>query len=404
MSVFAKAVRISTLAAFVACTVVWTLILGSVQTVADSYSVTEESGVEFGGYISAEPCDSSACSTADGSQFTQTELRLFGIFPIKTVSVSKSESVEVVPGGIPFGIKMLSDGVMIADTCKVLSEGKTYNPAGAAGLKASDVIVSINGKITQTNSDVISAVSQSGGKPMAFCVRESGGEEKTVKITAVRDSTDGVFKIGVYVRDSSAGIGTITFYNPQTGVFGGLGHPVCDSSGDMITLLKGSVEIAEIKSVVRGVDGTPGRLNGRFVTSSGAGEILKNDQSGVYGTLEKVNAQSKCIPVALKQQVKTGKATVLTTLEGTSPKEYEIEIEKISYNEERATKNMVICVTDPELLSKAGGIVQGMSGSPIIQNGRLVGAVSHVFVKDPTRGYAIFAENMLESAQSVGQG
>ena len=207
----------------------------------------------------------------------------------------------------------------------------------------------------------------------------------------------------MWVRDSSAGIGTLTFYSPSSQVFAGLGHPVCDvDTGETLPLSSGEIVPAKIYSVNRGVSGTPGELRGGFEKGT-LGNLTVNGETGIYGTLSNLPTLNDPVPVAMKQQVKSGSAQVLTTIDGTTPKLYDIRIDQVRYNDSSPTRNMVIVITDQELLDKTGGIVQGMSGSPILQDGKLIGAVTHVFVNDPTKGFAIFAENMLKTAETVAQ-
>ncbi len=401
MKTLARIVRTSVAVLFVLCGLIWGMIYACNANLCDKYYVTSGTALEFRDYIAQVPESSLPSISTDSSQ-SKTELKLFGIFPVKTVVVCAAESKRVVPGGIPFGIKMLSDGVMVTSLGTVQNKDDLLTPAKDAGIRACDVIVSIDGKEMMQSSDVVDAVSKSGGKALEVVVKKSDGGVRRVKLSPVLDTCDNTYKVGIYLRDSSAGIGTITYYDPETESFGGLGHGVCDSeTGKLISLLKGDVVGAEIDSVTKSRAGMPGQLNGHFATLYNTGSILKNDETGVYGSLKNVRVVGDSIPVALKQEVKTGRATILCTLSGIEPEEFEIEIEKVSYNSSRSVKNMVIRVTDPRLLKEAGGIVQGMSGSPIIQNGKLVGAVTHVFVNDCTRGYGIFAENMLESAQSI---
>ncbi|MDF2567582.1 MAG: stage sporulation protein, partial [Oscillospiraceae bacterium] len=214
--------------------------------------------------------------------------------------------------------------------------------------------------------------------------------------------TDNTFKIGLWVRDSSAGIGTVTFYNPENSVFGGLGHAVCDvDTGQVMPIMSGEVVDVNINGVTRGSSGSPGELKGSFSSNKDSGSIAVNNETGVFGVLYQNPSNHSAIPIAMKQEVKTGKATIFTTVSGNTPQEYKINIEKVNLNDNSMTKNMVIKITDPELLQKTGGIVQGMSGSPIMQNGVLVGAVTHVFINDPTKGYGIFIENMYNHSKAV---
>jgi len=401
MKTLARIVRTSVAVLFILCGLIWGMIYAVSSNLCEKYYVTQGASLEFQDYIKGIP-EGSVPSMSGGASQVKRELKLFGLFPVKTVVVSAAESKRVVPGGIPFGIKMLSDGVIVTSLGTVSNKGNMLTPAKDAGIRACDVIVSIDGKEMRQSSDVVAAVSKSGGRALEVVLKKGDGGVKRVKLNPVLDTSDNTYKVGIYLRDSSAGIGTVTYYDPETEVFGGLGHGVCDSeTGKLITLLKGDVVGAEIDSVTKSRSGFPGQLNGHFATLYNTGSILKNDQTGVYGSLKNVRVVGDPVPVALKQEVKTGRATILCTLSGMVPEEFEIEIEKISYNSSRAVKNMVIRVTDPRLLSKAGGIVQGMSGSPILQNGKLVGAVTHVFVNDCERGYGIFAENMLESSESI---
>ncbi len=406
MGLFGKFVKLLTSVGVIFCIGLWSAILATANKAADSYYVAKGQSLEVSRYVKAVPLEECVQSSSEqNTDFKTNELRLLGIFPIKTVAVSTSSEKYVVPGGIPFGIKMISDGVMVTAVSAVNCKGRLESPARDAGIKSGDVIVSINEKIVRSNADVASAVNSTQGASLRLALKRQNGSTEEIKVKPALDPSDNSYKLGIWVRDSSAGIGTVTFYDTQNGIFGGLGHAVCDSdTGRALSLLEGEVVAAEIDGVTKGKNGAPGQLSGHFLPFAQAGSILKNDNTGVYGTLSHIKVMSEAIPVAFKQDIKAGKATILTTISGNQPQEYEIEIEKICYGDSRLTKNMVVHITDKRLLNETGGIVQGMSGSPIIQDGKLVGAISHVFVNDSTRGYGIFAENMLESAQSVGQG
>ena len=204
------------------------------------------------------------------------------------------------------------------------------------------------------------------------------------------------------MRDSTAGIGTVTFYNPTNSAFAGLGHGICDiDTAEIMPLGSGDIVPVTISGVVKGEKGKAGELRGYFSSDVPVGSLEANVEAGVYGTLNSAPVNREALKVAMKQEVKTGPAKVLTTIDGGEPRYYDIQIESVNYKNHAMSKNLVICVTDPDLLAKTGGIVQGMSGSPIIQDGMLVGAVTHVFVNDPTKGYGIFAENMMSVSQSV---
>ena len=221
------------------------------------------------------------------------------------------------------------------------------------------------------------------------------GEDRTVTVTPTRK--DGEYKLGLWVRDSTAGIGTITFYDPTDRTFGALGHSISDADTNrVLPLRKGSIIPAAITGIVKGSAGSPGQLSGTFLDSATIGDVFKNCDCGIFGTFSGRDAfAAEPIEIGLSGDVKTGKATIRCTVDSEGVKEYEIEIVKISRDEKQKTKNMLIKVTDPELIAKTGGIVQGMSGSPIIQDGKLIGAVTHVLVSDSKQGYAVFIENML---------
>lgn len=325
-------------------------------------------------------------------------LRMFGAISVKDILVQVVPREYVLPGGSPFGIKMFTDGVMVVGMTDVINSGESCNPAKEAGIRLGDVITRINGKRVSTNEEVAAIVERSGGSPLSMEVRREGGEPFEASLLPVRSDDADVYRAGMWVRDSSAGIGTLTFIDPETSRFAGLGHGVCDiDTGSLMPLSSGEAVDVVITGVTKGMSGNPGELRGTFTETQPMGVLLRNDSTGIYGQLNPASLDLGDVspaPVAMRQEVKVGKASVRTTVDGGEPEEYEIVIEKVNFSEANPTRNMVIRVTDPRLLSKTGGIVQGMSGSPILQNGKLVGAVTHVFVNDPARGYGIFAENM----------
>ncbi len=299
----------------------------------------------------------------------------------------------VMAGGMPFGIKIRSDGVMVISVTE-------RSPAQRAGIRTGDVISIVNGEPVFTNAELAAAVQTS--PETTILLRRNGAE---ILVTLTPESENGFLKIGAFVRDSAAGIGTLTFCEPETHAFGGLGHAVSDvTTGGAVPLGSGEITSAEIYDVVKGREGSAGELCGIILPNSDIGEITSNTSVGVFGTLTEEYSDSfgEPVPVAFRQEVKTGAAAILTTADGGSPKEYSIEIERINLLDMNGSKAMVIRITDKDLLARTGGIVRGMSGSPILQNGRLVGAVTHVFVNDPTRGYAVFADTMLSECAVTG--
>ena len=317
-------------------------------------------------------------------------------------SLTKAElkAKKLYPGGIPFGIKFITEGVLIVGFCDFKTQGKTQNPSSAAGLKAGDRIISINSRPLSSAEELTSIVEQSGGNPLQIVYTRDGNKKETVLTPAYSDS-EGTYKTGIYVKDSGAGIGTVSYIDPETLEFGGLGHGICEGdSGALIPISKGSVVDVTINGIKKGEVGAPGELRGYF-NSGRVGSLLVNNDCGVFGAFAKIpnGLPSKPLSIALKDEIRNGKAYIYTTLEGCLPTRYEIEISNIKLSETHG-KCFTVKVSDKTLLEKTGGIVQGMSGSPIIQNGKLVGAVTHVLINDPTTGYGIFIENMLNASQA----
>ena len=327
-------------------------------------------------------------------------LSVLGGIPVKTVRAVVVDRRAVTVCGTPFGIKMFSDGAMVVAFTDIRTAGGSANPAKGAGLKMGDVIVSIDGHKTVDNDDVSAAIQAAEGRPVQLVYTRDGAEH-TTSLQPVQDADSQRWRAGMWVRDSSAGIGTLTFVDNFTGIYGGLGHSISDAdTGQSIALLSGEVAPVTITGYVAGAAGAPGELKGRFTGEGAMGDILINGATGIYGSIRRV-MDGQDMVVAQAQEVCEGPARILTTIGSDEPAWYDAEIEQISLTEEDPNRNMVIRITDPELLSATGGIVQGMSGSPIVQNDRLVGAVTHVLVNDPARGFGIFAENMLASADAA---
>ncbi|MCL2697947.1 MAG: SpoIVB peptidase [Oscillospiraceae bacterium] len=318
------------------------------------------------------------------------ELKLFGMIPIKEVRLERIDRPVLVPCGTPFGIKIRTDGAIVTGLGDI--DGSP-SPARLAGIRTGDIIVAVNGVLIEQSSDITDAVQLGTGAAIVDLIRDD--TEMSLSLNPIKSGRDNLYRIGVWVRASSAGIGTMTFYDPARGTFGGLGHGVCDvDTGKILPLSSGEAVSVTISGIVKGRPGDPGELSGSFLSRAPIGIIERNTELGVFGTMNYAPSLDSGIPMAFKQEVTTGHATILTTIGGSSAREYDISIERLDFNENNQVKNMVIRITDEELISKTGGIVQGMSGSPILQNDMLVGAVTHVFVNDNTRGYAIFAENM----------
>lgn len=321
-------------------------------------------------------------------------LSLFDKVPLKKVQVQVVERKMVVPGGSPFGIKMHTNGVMVVGMSDIQVGTENLNPAKDAGLKIGDIITYIDDQKVDGNTDVAQYIAKCGGDVIKFTVIRDGGS-MNFYVQPIESEYDKGYKAGIWVRDSSAGIGTMTYYDPESGSFAGLGHAICDvDTGNIMPLSSGEIVDVNISGINAGQSGKPGELKGSFVGTGPVGKLTRNTESGIFGTLHTPYFGMDAVPMALKQEVEPGSAYILSTISGNKPRKFEIVVEKVNYSDVNPTKNMVIRVVDNDLLSATGGIVQGMSGSPIIQNGKLVGAITHVFVNDPTRGYGIFAENM----------
>ena len=339
--------------------------------------------------------------TEDSSNIS-IDLKMFGVIPVSKAEVQVVDELQVALLGQPFGMKLYTEGVLVVDFTDIVTNGQKQNPAHNSGLKKGDYILAANGKSLSTNEDLVEAVENSKGENLSLKISRNGNI-LNLNVTPVTDEKTGEYKIGIWVRDSGAGIGTLTFYSPAYNIICGLGHGVSDEDTEkLLTLKKGEIVPAEIFSVDKGEKGTPGQLNGRLKNNT-IGEIKLNSQCGVYSVPTKSVTVSGLTEVALKSEVENGDAKILCTVEGETPKFYscKITLKKGKYNS--PTQNMIVTVTDETLLEKTGGIVQGLSGSPILQNGKLVGAVTHVLVDDPAKGYGIFAENMLENAKSVAE-
>lgn len=326
-------------------------------------------------------------------------LSLFGTIPLKTVRTVNVETRSVQVCGTPFGVKMFSDGALVVAFSDQYTNLGTENPAKEAGLKLGDLIVSAGGHAVRSNEELTQAITDAAGNAIPIVYRRDGVQHTTM-LTPVQDASTGAYRAGLWVRDSSAGIGTMTFLDPLNGTFAGLGHAISDTdTGADITLLSGEIVPVVITGCVSGTAGSPGELRGEF-SAAAAGTVLANDSTGVYGEYLAAMSGQSC-PVMQPQEIALGDAEIWTTISGSTPRAYSVRIEQVNMTSSDPNRNLLVKVTDPELLAATGGIVRGMSGSPIVQNGRLVGAVTHVLVNDPTRGYGIFATTMLEKADSL---
>lgn len=313
------------------------------------------------------------------------------------------EARSVVPLGQAVGIKLFSQGVLVVGLTDVTTAQGPASPAKTCGLQEGDVITHIDGAQVSSIEEVQSILQTAQGQELELQVlRDETRQELTTH--AVQCSADGAYKLGAWIRDSMAGIGTLTFVDPESGLFGTLGHGINDvDTAVLMKLQSGAITPASVASVVKGLDGQPGELRGTFSADTDLGTLYANTEQGVFGHLKDPAAfRGKAVPVAQPQEVHTGEATILANIVGSTVEEYSVEILKV-YHDSADTRDLMLQVTDPRLLEQTGGIVQGMSGSPILQDGKLVGAVTHVLIDHADRGYGIFAQHMLDAAQKAEQ-
>ncbi|MFA9463270.1 MAG: SpoIVB peptidase [Velocimicrobium sp.] len=336
--------------------------------------------------------------TIDNTGSYAMKLQLFGLFHLKNIALNVVDTQCVIPGGENIGIYVQTKGVMVLGDGTVTGiDGMKYDPAQNI-IKTGDYITAINGVKVSDIEDMLAAVKENGNKKITLdLVRDK--EKQAVSIMPV-ETNNGEYKLGIWVRDDTQGVGTLT-YRTTNGEFGALGHGITDSdTGLIMEIDKGNIFEAEIIDIVKGAKGKPGELVGviRSQETMRIGDVNQNTECGIFGTIKennKILKEKEAISIGLKQEVKKGKASILCQLDG-KVEEYAIEIEKIKWNSTADSKGMILKITDTRLLDKTNGIIQGMSGSPILQNGKLIGAVTHVFIQDSTKGYGIFIENMLK--------
>ncbi len=310
------------------------------------------------------------------------------------LSEAALEGLMLYPGGMPFGVKFFTEGVTVVGFSDVEGERGASNPARDAGLKPKDMILQVNGEPLSGASDLTDRIEASQGQSLHLTCRRGTRQFETT-LTPAYCPRESRYKTGIWVRDSGAGIGTVTFILPDTGAFAGLGHGICDAeTGALVSMKRGSVSDVTISSVVKGEAGAPGELKG-FFNPGKVGALLGNSSCGVWGVFsDPPECDTEPLPIGLRDEIEEGDAYILCTLDDNKMCKYDIRISNINHDA-KGSKCFTVTVTDPDLLAATGGIVQGMSGSPIIQNGKLVGAVTHVLINQPNVGYGIFIENML---------
>lgn len=344
-------------------------------------------------------------STIKKSGKATLKVNLLENIPIKEVSVDVLPKTKVIPVGSLAGVKLYTSGVLVVGMSEIEgADNKKYKPYEKSGIKEGDTITQINDKFISSTEELIETVNEAKGQ--AVKVKYIQAEEtKECSIEPVQTANN-EYKLGLWVRDSAAGVGTVTFYEQSTKTFGALGHGITDiDTEELIHIASGEFVTTRIIDITKGESGIPGKIQGTVENQANIGTISKNSQFGIYGTVDNLSSlkidASREMEVAMREEIKTGKATILCNLENQKIEEYEIEIQKIYKENNYNNKSMQVKVTDPKLLEKTGGIIQGMSGSPIIQNGKFIGALTHVLVNNPKEGYAVFADIMLKQAKQI---
>lgn len=350
-------------------------------------------------------------TTVDGNTESQEigtkdiEVKLFDTFTVKDVSVSVIERTSVIPVGQIAGLKLYTNGVLVVGMSEIKGEdNQKYKPYEESGIEEGDTIVQIGDTLITDTDKLIEVVNESNGENLQIKYLRDG-DTLECSITPIKTG-DSEYKLGLWVRDSAAGIGTLTYYEPSTGYFAALGHGITDvDTGELMDISEGEFITTKVLSIIKGKQGEPGKIQGSIDGQQKIGTIYKNSNLGIYGIIDDITMTqidfSKTMEVALRDEIQLGEATILCSLEGEEPKEYSIEIEKIYLNNNYDNKSMLIKVTDEELIEKTGGIIQGMSGSPVIQNGKFIGAVTNVLVNNPQKGYVVFGDLMIKEMMSM---
>ena len=325
----------------------------------------------------------------------ENDIKLLGIIPVKTTSIIQSKPKKVSVSGESFGIKLYTDGVIIVGIRDVETDKGKCNPAKEAGLEKGDIIIEINGKKVYSADSVTDILNDNNGKDYKITVKRNGNYKEFL-LKPAYSSSQGCYKVGLWVRDSTAGVGTITYYDKSNNTVSALGHPITDvDTNEIMPILDGEAVRATVTKIYKSKAGEAGSLCCEF-TNDIIGTLKKNCQSGIYGKYTCTLKNTYEYEVASPNEIVRGPVQILCTIDSGKAKFYNAQLSRISYRENKKGKNMVVKITDERLLEKTGGIVQGMSGSPIIQNGKLVGALTHVIVDSPEKGYAIFAQDMVD--------
>ena len=332
------------------------------------------------------------------------DLNLFGKVKLKTVNVDVIPTATVIPLGQAIGMKLYTKGVLVVGMSEIdSSENVKVKPYENSGIETGDSIIAVNNNVIENTDDLIDKINNSNGERVDIKYSKNN-EVLETSITPAK--TNAGYKIGLWVRDAAAGVGTLTFYEPSTNSFMSLGHGIADiDTEDIVEISNGELVTANILSIVKGKKDCPGEIRGTITSGTTVGKIYKNTNFGVFGLItNKISLKESNyneVEVAARSEIKEGKATIICQLDNGEPKEFEIEIEKVYLNNNDNNKSMLIKITDEELLDKTGGIIQGMSGAPVMQDGKLIGAVTNVLVKDPSQGYAVFGDILIKQIRQT---
>jgi stage IV sporulation protein B len=361
----------------------------------------ETEDIIFAFILAAERHINRERKTGRGDSYEMKKIKKIGAGLLLTVSLAIFINVEaaaqdLVPVGRAVGIRLDIDGVLVVGLAQLDEESGAVSPAGEAGVLPGDRIIRIGAEKIRGGEDLLKALEGADGGQVSLTVQRG---ERIIQYTVrPAQGDDGKKRLGLWLRDGITGIGTVTFYDPESGLFGALGHGVADmDTGSLISLGGGSITGTQVIDVLPGVKGTPGELCGSMDASQILGSIYSNTGCGIFGLALTPLSEREALPVAEESELSLGPATILSTIAGEEVREFQVEITRI-YRGDDSARCLMLTITDKDLLAAAGGIVQGMSGSPILQNGKLVGAVTHVLVNDPTRGYGISLERMMTAA------
>jgi stage IV sporulation protein B len=352
-----------------------------------------------------EVSSNSGNTVSDAVGKSTLRVSLFNNISLKDVDVSVLPKTTVIPVGNIAGVKLYTSGVLVVGMSEIEgSDNKKYKPYENSGIEEGDTIIKVNETEINSTEELVETVNSSQGKDIQIkFIHDENTKECSITPVETRSHE---YKLGLWVRDSAAGVGTVTFYEPSTKTFGALGHGITDiDTNELINIASGEFVTTRVLNITKGESGEPGKIQGTIENQQNIGTISKNSKFGVYGKVDNLSSlnidTSKEMEVASRDEIQTGKAIILCSLDNQKPQEYEIEIQKIYKENNYDNKSMQIRVTDEKLLEKTGGIIQGMSGSPIIQNGKFIGAITHVLVNNPQEGYAVFGDIMLKQARSI---